>query len=92
MNWKTLAAVTALATFAASQAFADVVPQTGLVDDQAPGWIRSGMRGADGIDLHDGTAHAGGPGSYAAYTNRKRHAGRGEPELVADFEVVIRPI
>lgn len=37
--------------------------------DTAPGWVWSGMEQVDApASPHGGTAHAGGPGSYGAYT------------------------
>jgi len=39
-----------------------------IVDDADPGWIWNGMVAFDGSDLFHARAHAGGPGSYAAYT------------------------
>src|SRR3569833_1014564 len=40
----------------------------GIIDDSAPGWIWSGMTEYDGDTLTGGTGHAGGPGSFGAYT------------------------
>src|SRR3569833_1405454 len=38
------------------------------VDDADAGWIWSGMDGYSDPDLHGTTGHAGGPGTYGAYT------------------------
>ena len=42
----------------------------GMVDDSADGWIWSGMVEIDDSQFRGGSAHAGGPGTYAAYTFR----------------------
>jgi len=48
-------------------------PPTGLIDDSAAGWIWSGMGAYDNDSLAGGTGHAGGPGSYGAYTFHGTH-------------------
>jgi len=68
MNLKLIAAGFALLTVIATAALADGNPPSGLIDDGAAGWIWSGMQEADGLDLHGGTAHAGGPGAYGEFT------------------------
>lgn len=49
---------------------ADNVPTAtnGIVDDSDAGWTWSGFVEYDDPELHGGTGHAGGPGSYAVYT------------------------
>jgi hypothetical protein len=51
-------------------AYAVTVPQTGgtTIDDAANGWVWSGMTQVDDPQFHGGSAHAGGAGSYGAYT------------------------
>jgi len=39
-----------------------------LIDDGAAGWIWHGMAPIDDSIMHGGSGHAGGPGSYGAYT------------------------
>ena len=39
-----------------------------IVDDADAGWIWKGLESFDSPDVFHGNAHAGGPGSYAAYT------------------------
>jgi len=50
-----------------------VVPSTGIIDDSAAGWIWNGMVEYEGDSLFGGSGHAGGPGSYAAYTFNASH-------------------
>ena len=47
-----------------------VTSPSGMIDDTAAGWIWHGMVGYEDPSLRGGTAHAGGPGSYGAYTFR----------------------
>jgi uncharacterized Zn-binding protein involved in type VI secretion len=70
-----LAALLALTSFAAPGVRADrslvPVPDSGTVttvDDQDAGWTWSGMAEVDDPQFHGGTAHAGGEGTYCAYT------------------------
>lgn len=39
-----------------------------LIDDSAAGWIYNGVNPYDDPNFKNGTSHAGGPGSYAAFT------------------------
>lgn len=68
MNLKLIAAGIAFIGLMATTALADGTPAPGIIDDGAAGWIWSGMQEADGLDLHGGTAHAGGPGAYGEFT------------------------
>jgi uncharacterized Zn-binding protein involved in type VI secretion len=43
-------------------------PNTTVIDDQDAGWTWSGMAEVDDTQFHGGTAHAGGAGTYGAYT------------------------
>src|SRR3569833_1169232 len=68
MKLKVIAAAMAFSAFMATAAVADANSATGIVADGASGGIWSGMQEADALDLHGGTAHAGGPGAYGEYT------------------------
>jgi len=68
MNVKLIIAGFTLLVLMTTVAFADGNPPSGLIDDDAAGWIWSGMQEADSLDLHGGTAHAGGPGAYGEFT------------------------
>lgn len=41
---------------------------SGIIDDTTPGWIYNGMSSFEQPELKNGSAHAGGPGTYAAFT------------------------
>lgn len=70
-----LAVLFALTLFGAPPSRADrsLTPDAGagtatVVDDQDAGWTWSGMAEVDDPQFHGGTAHAGGEGTYCAYT------------------------
>ncbi len=80
---KGFAAVVGVSILAACAAFADNVRQPNpgqqtspimtpsggvILDDTQPGWIWNGMVEFQDQGLHGGSAHAGGPGRYGAYT------------------------
>lgn len=43
-------------------------PVSGIIDDSDPGWIFNGFTLYEDPNLKNGNGHAGGPGSYAAFT------------------------
>jgi len=60
--------VAALACLPATAMNVTSPSDTGIIDDGAAGWIWSGMTEYSGDTLRGGAGHAGGPGSYGAYT------------------------
>jgi len=65
-----LASITMLACLPATAMNVSSATNAGIIDDAAPGWIWSGMIEYNGDSLRGGAGHAGGPGSYGAYTFR----------------------